>query len=219
MTQLQIVGSEVCAHCSVLGHDADFCRANRLVSGDVLCYTCQGITPPSQEVYKAVENLPYPVKRVVVAILRRPADSPAAAQIRLAHKAIGEINDPAGAVLNNNVESMLGAGRLNFSTTTPSLANCNIRYHEDELGSFSNDSFKADAGSASQAQALATELTRALCPEALSLAAARLMEIGFTVLHVQLNQSLRRVVLVHPGSGEVNRQRPRGITAELLFVI
>lgn len=105
------------------------------------------------------------------------------------------------------------------STSPPTLWpkwSCVFQY--EEVKNFCGHAFDKKAIAAEEAELLAV-LPHRNCPPALVAAARKLIEMGFAVLHVDLDSSMRRVALCHTLGANLDRRFPRGIFAEVTYVV
>jgi hypothetical protein len=210
---------ELCQFCFDQGLIPSDCHANN--SGNIFCTLChQGLNPPTAQQIQATQGLPYALRKVVATILddwEQTNTSPGLLLKSYADQlpALSEtVNLPEVATLT---ESSLPSGRLTFKVG-PELATCVLRFHTDELGSFSEASFSSPE-TPDLLKTICKDLHDADCPEALITIARKLISIGFQATRLELEETYRRAVLVHPGTGEVNVANQRGIIAELNFIV
>ncbi len=220
--QLRIIGTDVCLPCAISGHDGDACRANKLEDGGVFCVTCTSISQPISANARAIYQMPMSVKLVVAALLRQDVpsgdDTAEPLTATYAQYGPGEISPDraAAAYAQGNVDVILGAGRVNFATDA--LAQVVVRFQYEEVKNFCGHAFDKKAITAEEADLLAV-LPHRNCPPALVAAARKLIEMGFAVLHVDLDSSMRRVALCHTLGANLDRRFPRGIFAEVTYVV
>ena len=221
--QLRIIGTDVCLPCAISGHDGDACRANKLDDGGVFCVTCASISQPISANARAIYQMPMSVKLVVAALLRSDIpDGDDAEPLTATHAQYGPDNltpdRAAAAYAQGNVDVVLGAGRVNFATVQPCLAHVVVSFQYDEVKSFSGKAFDKNAIAADEADLLVAMSQRS-CPPSLVAAARKLIKMGFVVLHVDLDSSMRRVALCHTLGASLDRRIPRGIFAEVNYVV
>jgi hypothetical protein len=195
-----------------------------LEDGGVFCVTCTSISQPISANARAIYQMPMSVKLVASALLRQDVpsgdDTAEPLMATYAQYGPGEISpeSAAAAYAQDNVDVILGAGRVNFATVQPCLAHVVVSFQYDEVKSFSGKAFDKKAITAEEADLLAI-LPHRNCPPALVAAAHKLIEMGFAVLHVDLDSSMRRVALCHTLGANLDRRIPRGIFAELTYVV
>ena len=122
----------------------------------------------------------------------------------------------AAAYAQGNVDVVLGAGRVNFATDA--LAHLVVSFQYDEVKNFSGHAFDKKAITADETDLLAAMSQRS-CPPTLVAAARKLIKMGFVVLHADLDSSMRRVALCHTLGANLDRRIPRGIFAEVNYVV
>jgi hypothetical protein len=219
--QLRIIGTDVCLPCAISGHDGDACRANKLDDGGVFCVTCASISQPISANARAIYQMPMSVKLVVAALLRSDIpDGDDAEPLTATHAQYGPDNltpdRAAAAYAQGNVDVVLGAGRVNFATDA--LAHLVVSFQYDEVKNFSGHAFDKKAITADETDLLAAMSQRS-CPPTLVAAARKLIKMGFVVLHVDLDSFMRRVSLCHTLGAPLDRRIPRGIFAEVNYVV
>lgn len=220
--QIRIIGTDVCLPCAISGHDGDSCRANKLEDGGVFCVTCTSISQPISANARAIYQMPMSVKLVVAALLRQDLSTvdDAAHPLTATYAQYGpDAMTPdraAAAYAQGNVDVVLGAGRVVFATDA--LAQVVVRFQYDEVKNFSGHAFDKKAITASEEDLLAI-LPHRSCPPTLVAAARKLIEIGFEVMHVDLDSSMRRVALCHTLGANLDRRIPQGIFAEVNYVV
>jgi len=218
--QLRIIGSDVCQPCSISGHDGDACRANKLEDGGVFCVTCSSISQPIAANARSIYQMPMSVKMVVAELLRNePSQSDTTAlKASYAQYGPGELTTEraSAAVAQGNVDVVLGSGRVNFSADA--LAHVVVHFQYEEVKNYERNTFAKTAISA-DGEALLTLLDERLCPPNLVAATRKLLEIGFVVLASDLDPHMRRVALCHTLGDEFNQRNPRGIFAEVNYVV
>jgi hypothetical protein len=221
--QLRTVGTDVCQPCAISGNDGDACRANKLDDGGVFCITCSSISQPISANARAIYQMPMSVKIVVAALLRSDIpDGDDAEPLTASHAQYGPDNltpdRAAAAYAQGHVDVVLGAGRVNFSTVQPCLAHVVVSFQYDEVKSFHGQAFDKNAIAADEADLLVAMSQRS-CPPSLVAAARKLIKMGFVVLHVDLDSFMRRVSLCHTLGAPLDRRIPRGIFAEVNYVV
>jgi hypothetical protein len=194
-----------------------------LEDGGVFCVTCTSISQPISANARAIYQMPMSVKIVVAALLRSDiSDGDDAEPLTASHAQYGPDNlTPdlaAAAYAQGNVDVVLGAGRVNFSTVQPCLAHVVVSFQYDEVKSFHGQAFDKKAITAEEGDLLAV-LPHRNCPPALVAAAHKLIEMGFAVLHVDLDSSMRRIALCHTLGANLDRRFPRGIFVEVTYVV
>lgn len=219
--QLRIIGTDVCLPCAISGHDGDACRANKLDDGGVFCVTCASISRPISANARAIYQMPMSVKLVVAALLRSDIpDGDDAEPLTATHAQYGPDSitpdRAAAAYAQGNVDVVLGAGRVNFATDA--LAHLVVSFQYDEVKNFSGHAFDKKAITADETDLLAAMSQRS-CPPTLVAAARKLIKMGFVVLHADLDSSMRRVALCHTLGANLDRRIPRGIFAEVNYVV
>jgi hypothetical protein len=222
--QLRIIGTDVCQPCSISGHDGDACRANKLDDGGVFCITCSSVSTPISENARAIYQMPMSVKLVVAALLRRdvsqPEPDPQYEPLTATYAQYGpdELTPEraSAACAQGNADVVLGQGRIVFATDA--LASLDVRFQYQEVKNFARNAFDPKAITADDEMFL-EHLANRSCPPALVAATRKLLEIGFVVLHADLDSSMRRVVFCHTLGAELNRRNPRGVFAEVKLVV
>ena len=229
--QIRIIGTGVCLPCAISGHDGDACRANKTEDGGVFCVTCTSFSQPISANARAIYQMPMSVKLVVAALLRQ--DNPPgtltseAAEIDDTDKPLTATYAQYGpenltaeraalACMQGNADVVLGAGRVTFAATV--LANVVVRFQYEEVKNFNGHAFDKKVLTADE-DALLNVLPHRDCPPTLAAAARKLIEMGFDVLHVDLDASMRRIVLCHTLGANLDRRIPQGIFAEVNYVV
>ncbi|MFA6211418.1 MAG: hypothetical protein WC714_18425 [Candidatus Obscuribacterales bacterium] len=218
---LRIIGTDVCLPCAISGHDGDACRANKLEDGGVFCVTCTSISQPISANARAIYQMPMSVKLVVAALLCQDSsiddDShPLTATYAQYGPDVLTPDRAAAACAQGNADVVLGAGRVTFATDA--LAQVVVRFQYDEVKNFNGHAFDKKAPTAEEEDLLAI-LPHRNCTPTLVAAARKLIEMGFDVLHADLDSSMRRVVLCHTLGANLDRRIPQGIFAEVNYVV
>lgn len=227
MQKIRILGgaSDVCRPCAISGHDGDSCRANKLEDGGVFCVTCASVSRPIADNARAIYQMPMSVKLVVAELLRSdPSQYQSQSQsltpltATYAEYGPGELSGEraAAAVAQGNVDTVLGSGRVNFATDA--LAHVVVRFQYEEVKNYDRNAFAKKEVSAA-GESLLTLLNQRSCPPTLVAATRKLLEIGFVVLASDLDPLMRRVALCHTLGADFNQRNPRGIFAEINYVV
>jgi hypothetical protein len=192
-----------------------------LEDGGVFCVTCTSISQPISANARAIYQMPMSVKLVVAALLRQDSsiddDShPLTATYAQYGPDVLTPDRAAAACAQGNADVVLGAGRVTFATDA--LAQVVVRFQYDEVKNFDGHAFDKKALTAEEEDLLAI-LPHRNCTPTLVAAARKLIEIGFDVLHADLDSSMRRVVFCHTLGANLDRRIPQGIFAEVNYVV
>jgi len=165
------------------------------------------------------------VKLVVAELLRSdPSQFPSQSQSSMpltatyAEYGPGELSAQraSAAVAQGNEDTLLGSGRVNFATDA--LAHVVVRFQYAEVKSYDRNAFDKKEVTA-QSESLLTLLNQRSCPLTLVAATRKLLEIGFVVLACDLDPHMRRVALCHTLGADFDQRNPRGIFAEVNYVV
>jgi len=220
--EIKITGSSVCPACMMAGHDADFCRANLLSDGRILCYNCGSVITPFEAVAMPVNRMPHSIKSFAATMLREHhLHAPGLKLTMASFGPDGSSSQAASACAQGTEGVILNQGYLIFSAGPYSFAKLEVKFMADELQDVPAEficpkTLEVD----DESRQFLENLSLASCPPALKNAINKLIAIGFTVRRpLDFSGAHTRRIQLHCGGNIAGTSVPKGIMVEATYLV
>lgn len=200
-SKIQIQGFAVCQVGQLIGHDADECRANKVVGGGVLCYVCGRVYPDfgatELSIIKAIADARpgFPsMSAPVVSFGSAIADEPDSAEFR-------------AACLSGHDPKLVDTVRLGFAFGRYAYERVNVCYDGNDLSAAKSPDLSIGR--------LYNGFEYGAVPESIDKAAAALSDLGFRVTNQPGDGLLRSIIMVLGQRVVPGKDALQGIKVEL----
>jgi len=219
--KITITGSAVCPACQLTGHDADFCRANQLSDGRILCVNCGSYIAPFEVQALPVNRMPLSLRSFVATMLREPeVHAPSLKLTMASFGPDGSSSQAAAACAQGNEGVILNQGALIFSADRHALSRLEVRFFADQLQGIPDDFTRITPVAIDQeSQRFLRNLKLSSCPPALLSAIGKLLSIGFTVRLTDFSGASMRRIQLHCGGNIAGTNVPTGIMVEATYLV